>query len=251
MRYNIAQRKYELPTPKGLLPLVTKDDSVDTVTQLLSVTVRKFYPRGGVGAVDMESALPTSLKEAHEITEMANGPLWRLAGNMREFDRLNEVPLTPQEVATCIAQYYAALKFLFEENKIKAPTEIDLTEAFYVQLAARKGASGRIVEWAVAQAKNNPPPPEAGIYAEDEPRHLLVCVCYWLSTLKSNRRFYLSCHDAEKHLGFHKHSKWALILQGLFNPHKPTHTVLRLISQGGCFDDGRKASVYEYLDQER
>ena len=99
--------------------------------------------------------------------------------------------------------------------------------------------------------KKNPPPPEAGIYAEDEPRHLLVCVCYWLSALKSNRRFYLSCHDAEKHLGFHKHSKWALILQGLYNPHKPTHTVLRLISQGGCFDDGRKASVYEYLDQER
>jgi hypothetical protein len=129
-----------------------------------------------------------------------------------------------------------------DENKIKAPTEIDLTEAFYVQLAARKVPSGSTVEWAVAEAKKNPPPPEAGIYAEDEPRHLLVCVCYWLSTLKSNRRFYLSCHDAAKHLGFHKHSKWALIFKGLCKQFKPTPAVLRLISKGGCFADGKKAS---------
>jgi hypothetical protein len=251
MRYKIAERKYELPTPKGLPPPVTKDGSVDTDTQLLSIPVRQFYPRGGVGGVDMGSALPKSKEEAHKITEMANGPIWRLAGNILEFNRLHELPLTPQEIATCFVQYYNAVKALCTTNEITAPTEIDLTEAFYVQLAARKVASGLTVESAVAEAKKNPPPPEAGIYAEDEPRHLLVCVCYWLSTLKPNRRFYLSCHDAEKHLKFHKHSKWALIFKGLCNPHKPTHTVLRLISQGGCFDDGRKASVYEYLDQER
>ena len=126
---------------------------------------------------------------------------------------------------------------------------IDLTKAFYVQLAGRKVPSGSTVEWAVAEAKKNPPPPEAGIYAADEPRHFLVCVCYWLSTLKSNGRLYLSHHDAEKFLGFYGHSKWALIFKGLCNPDKPTHTVLRLISLGGCFDDGRKASEYEYLDQ--
>jgi hypothetical protein len=251
MKYKIAERKYELPTPKGLPPPVTKDGSVDTDTQLLSIPVRQFYPRGGVGGVVVESALPRSQREAHEITEMADGPLWRLAGNIREFDRLNEFPLTLQEIAACIVQYYHAVRALCTENGIKAPTEIDLTEAFYVQLAARKVASGLTVESAVAEAKKNPPPPEAGIYAEDEPRHLLVCVCYWLSKLKPNRRFYLSCHDAERYLKFHKKSKWARILQELCNPHKPTHTVLRLISKGGCFDDGRKASVYEYLDKER
>ena len=246
MNYKIAERKYELPTPKGLPPPVTKDGSVDTVTQLLSITVTEFYPRGGV---DMESALPTSLDEAHEITEMAKGPLWRLAGNIRKWNTLHEPPLTPQEIATCIAQYYAALKFFCDTNKITAPTEIALNEAFYVQLVKRKAPSGSTVEWAVAEAKKNPPPPEAGIYAEDEPMHLLVCVCYWLSTLDPNRRFYLSCHDAEKHLKFHKHSKWALIFKGLYNQHKPTHTVLRLISQGGYTTQGKEASVYEYLDQ--
>jgi hypothetical protein len=239
--------RFSAPRPTGVTPLALVAP-VDTVSQLLSISVTQYSPRegGGEGRVKIQNALPRTQKEAEDLDTIYNGPIWRLVGNLMEFKAQNG-PLSDEGVQDLLRQYVQAYRWLCEKNKFMPVSEVAVEDAFYEQRRKRMVPTGvHPVKWAADKAKSEPPPPEAARYAEDEPRRLLVAVCWHLSTLKGNQKpFPLSCRTLEEHLGFHGHSKWAAILKQFCTTRPP---ILREVSKGKQFTpNGPQASEYEFL----
>jgi len=252
-----SSNRFSTPKPSGVTPisLVSSVDTVtqlhsDSVSQLPSIPVTKYIPRGSEGrdGVEIQSALPKTWKEAEELDTIYKGPIWRLVGNLLEFEAKNK-PLSDEETLSLLTQYGQAYRFLCDQIKITSVSQAAIEDTFYDQRRMRKVPAGvHPVKWAADKARNEPLPPEAKRYVDDEPRRLLVAVCWHLSALKGDHKpFSLSCRDLEKHLGFYGHAKWATILQQLCNARSP---ILREVSKGQQFTpNGPQASEYEYLLQ--
>ena len=214
--------KFSAPKPTGVTPsLATPVDTVSPLLsnsepQFLSVNVSQYIPKGGEakGGIEITTAFPKSRKEAVELDTMYGGPIWRLVGNVLEFEAENK-PLSDEAVHDLLEKYWHAYRILCDQNKITPVSQAAIEDAFNDQRKRRKVPSGvSPVKWAVDRARSEPLPLEADRYREDEPRRLLVAACWHLATLNGNQnRFFLSCRDLEEHLGFHGHSKWATILQ--------------------------------------
>jgi hypothetical protein len=210
--------------------------------------VPQYIPKSGDvrTGVEIQSALPKSRREAEELDTMYDGPIWRLVGNVRQFELRND-PLSDEETQSLLGQFGEAYRSCCDQNKVKPVSQAALEDAFYFQRSKRMVPTGvHPVKWAAERARSDPLPPQAARYGDDEPRRLLVGVCWHLATLNGNQKpFFVSCRDLEAHLGFHGHSKWATILQQLCAIKPP---VLRVISQGRQFTTkGSQASEYEFL----
>ncbi len=219
-----------------------------SVSQLLSISVSQYIPKGvgGGGGVKIENALPRTQREAVELDTIYNGPIWRLVGNVLEFEGRHR-KLCDEDLQELVGQYGQAYRLLCDRSKVKPVSQSAIEDAFYEQRSKRMVPSGvHPVKWAADRARSESMPPEAARYGDDEPRRLLVAVCWHLSTLRGNQNpFFLSCRDLAEHLGHHGHSKWATILKQVCGGKSP---ILRVVSKGQQFTpNGSQASEYEFL----
>jgi hypothetical protein len=243
-------REFTIPVPRGV-SLASVHRSVDTVlsnsvSQILSIPVTQFIPREGEGDIKIEGTLPKTKEEAEGLDTICNGPIWRLVGNILAFESANKTILSEADELLLVEQYFRAYIFLCQRNGFKAVSRAGLEDAFYNQRTKRKvPADVHPVAWAVRMANSEPLPPIATKYQDDEARRLLVAVCFHLSNLSDGGRFFLGCRDLQKHMGFHGHSKWAVILQQFCSGRPP---ILRELSKGRQFTtQGPQATEYEWV----
>lgn len=245
----------------------------DTVTQLSSTTVNQFpsdsdtqshsdpkspkwvlrFARTSSGQeheLNLMEAMPRTAAELQNLTSMAGGPLWRLAGALLAFEGEEGQAMREQQVDEALKVYYRGLQNYGAKVGLTVASMVEVEDAFFRHREARKVPEGfHPFQWAVQCAQQFPLPPEAERWKDALPRKAhFVAALRQMAKLSNDYTFFLGCRDAAQFADLVDRNEAYKWLSELCTGRQP---VLRLIEKGKLKGGGKgAASRYAYIPLE-